>query len=262
VHGLCLNDLQWQRDGHDHGAALERDAAAAAQPLTALYLHYNSGLHVFANGRELAQVLEALTQAWPVPLTHLTLVGHSMGGLVVRSACAQARAGQEWPSRLREALFLGTPHAGAPLERAGHRIDRLLGSNAYTAVFARLGRIRSAGITDLRHGSILDAANGSPGARATVPLPEGVACYAIGGSIGLRPDELRERVLGDGLVPVASALGLHAGPDAGPLFAPARRATAQDVNHFGLLGSRRAYGRMRDWLLASETTLQEEGRQG
>ncbi|MBL8478095.1 MAG: hypothetical protein JNK59_02205, partial [Sterolibacteriaceae bacterium] len=76
VHGLCMNDLQWRRNGHDHGAAL-----AQACGHTPLYLHYNSGRHVSCNGHDLDRLLETLMAAWPVPIEELAIVGHSMGGL-------------------------------------------------------------------------------------------------------------------------------------------------------------------------------------
>src|SRR5690606_12638053 len=119
IHGLCMNDLQWQRNGHDHGAQLER-----ALGCTPVYLRYNSGRHVSENGNELAALLERLVATWPVPLTRLTLIGHSMGGLLARSAEHLAREqGMSWSKVLRELVFLGTPHHGAPLERAGHAVD-------------------------------------------------------------------------------------------------------------------------------------------
>ena len=153
LHGLCMNDLQWHRDGHDHGEALARDLG-----YTPVYLHYNSGLSVSTNGRILAQCMEHLYDAWPVPVQRLVMVGHSMGGLVARSAVQAAeRSALAWPERLGDLVFLGTPHHGAPLERAGHWVDLVLGATPYAAPFARLGRVRSAGITDLRHGNVLDA---------------------------------------------------------------------------------------------------------
>ena len=92
LHGLCMNDLQWKRNGHDHGAALARDLG-----YTPVYLHYNSGLHISTNGRAFAELLESLVERWPVPVTELVLVGHSMGGLVARSACHYgALAHHEW----------------------------------------------------------------------------------------------------------------------------------------------------------------------
>ncbi len=152
VHGLCMNDLQWRRNGHDHGAALAHDGGW--QPL---YLHYNSGRHASTNGREFADLLETLVAQWPVPVEELVVLAHSMGGLVARSACQHAELSQQrWLKHLRKIVFLGTPHHGAPLERHGHGLQRLVGISPYTAPLARLGMIRSAGITDLRHGNVLD----------------------------------------------------------------------------------------------------------
>jgi hypothetical protein len=243
VHGLCLNDLQWTRKGHDHGAAL-----AAEHGWTPLYLHYNTGLHVSANGRALAALLESLLRSWPVPVEELAVVGHSMGGLVSRSACHYgAEMGHAWPRRLRRLVFLGTPHHGAPLERGGSRLDTVLDSGRYTAALARLGRVRSAGITDLRHGSLLDEdwagrdrfARGSDG-RAPVPLPRGVACHAIAATTGRRTGDARDRLLGDGLVPLHSALSL-------PLPAD-RQWIGYGMGHLDLLHRREVYEKLREWL--------------
>lgn len=255
VHGLCFNDLQWRRKGHDHGAALARDGAG-----TALYLHYNSGRHVSTNGRALADLLEELSRAWPVRLEEITIVGHSMGGLVARSACTYGEiARHAWLRRLRRVVFLGTPHEGAPLERGGNWVDLILEASPYTAAFARLGKIRSAGITDLRHGSILDDdwvgrdrfghVTSPAEARRPVLLPKWVACYAVAASIARRGGELKEHLLGDGLVPIDSALGRRAGPGGAPLFVPANQAVAYGVNHLGLLSSKRVYRLVRRWLL-------------
>jgi len=152
AHGLCMNDLQWRRKGHDHGAALAADAA-----FTQVYLHYNSGLHVSINGRAFAGLIEDLLRAWPVPVRELVIIGHSMGGLLARSACHYGKlAGHDWLRHLGKIVFLGTPHHGAPLERGGNWVDVILGVSPYSAAFARLGKIRSAGITDLRYGNLVD----------------------------------------------------------------------------------------------------------
>ena len=93
---------------------------------------------------------------WPVPLTELVIIGHSMGGLVARSACHYgALARHEWMRHLDKLVFVGTPHHGAPLERGGNWVDLLLGASRYSAPLARLGKIRSAGITDLRFGNVV-----------------------------------------------------------------------------------------------------------
>lgn len=250
VHGLCMNDLQWQRNGHDHGAAL-----AGATGATPLYLHYNSGMHVSSNGRALADLLETLLQAWPVPVEQLAIIGHSMGGLVARSACHYGRlAGQAWPRHLRQIIFLGTPHHGAPLERGGNWIDLLLGLSPYTAALARLGKIRSAGITDLRHGSILDEdwknrdrfAHG--GKSRFVALPEGVRCCAIGVVMAKAAGGTGEGLLGDGLVPLRSALGDAKDPSRSLRFPQTQQWVGYGMNHLDLLDSADVFGQLVKWL--------------
>src|SRR5690606_31877199 len=122
VHGSCMNDLMWQRKGHDHGAALERDLG-----MTAVYLRYNSGLHISMNGRAFAEQLGQLVPAGPGPGEEMTVLAHSMGRLVTRGACHYAEeAGYAWRAKLRRIFFIGTPHHGAPLERGGNWIDMLL----------------------------------------------------------------------------------------------------------------------------------------
>jgi pimeloyl-ACP methyl ester carboxylesterase len=248
VHGLCGTDRLWTRRGHDHGAALARDLG-----YTPIYALYNTGLHISTNGQALAAHLEQLAAAWPVPLDEIVLIGHSMGGLVARSAChAGDDAGHAWRPRLRSLITLGSPHHGAPLERRGHEIDRALGISRYMAPFRRLGRIRSAGITDLRFGSVLDehwhghdrfAHHGDP--RRSLALPAGVACYAIAGTLAT---SAADRLPGDGLVPVASALGVHPDPALTLGFPDAHRWIALGTGHIDLLASPAAHATMRTWL--------------
>jgi pimeloyl-ACP methyl ester carboxylesterase len=251
VHGLCMNDRQWNRAGHDHGAALARDLGC-----TAVYLQYNSGLHISTNGRQFAGLLEALLAAWPVPVHTLTIVAHSMGGLVARSAHACAtEAGHAWPARLRELVFLGTPHHGAPLERGGQWLELQYGNTAYIAPFARLGKIRSAGITDLRHGLLRDedwdghdrfAKRADP--RQPLPLPEGVRCYAVAARLGAAAATRTAAVVGDGLVPVSSALGKHRDAHHRLAFAPEHLHVVEPASHFDLLSSPAVYERLLGWL--------------
>jgi pimeloyl-ACP methyl ester carboxylesterase len=251
AHGLCMNDLQWRRKGHDHGAALARDSGY--QPL---YLHYNSGRHVSTNGEEFSALLETLLEQWPVPVEEITILGHSMGGLLARSACRHAELAQlQWRSRLRKIVFLGTPHHGAPLERHGHGLQRLVGISPYTAPLARLGMIRSAGITDLRHGNVqdqdwqeLDRFGRPQDARQPLPLPQGVACHAVAATNGPRVGDLTDTWIGDGLVPVASALGRHADPRYCLDFDAARQSLHYETNHWDLLDSPAVYERIAGWL--------------
>ncbi|MDQ2779974.1 MAG: GPI inositol-deacylase [Pseudomonadota bacterium] len=251
VHGLCMNDLQWSRNGHDHGALLARELG-----LTPLYLHYNTGLHVSVNGRGLAHQLEALLAAWPQPVQRLVLLCHSMGGLVARSALLQAEAaGHGWTARLSDLVFLATPHHGAPLERAGHGLTTVLAATPYAAPLARLAKLRSAGITDLRHGYLRDEDwvgrdrfDRGPDRRTAAPLPEGVNSYALAACLGADEHDLKTRLLGDGLVPLDSALGRHADPAHTLDFAPAHQWVGHNLGHIELLERPEVTAQLMRWL--------------
>ena len=252
VHGLCMNDLQWQRQGHDHGQMLARELG-----YTPLYLHYNSGRHVSHNGREFAALLGQLVAAWPVPVQELVIVGHSMGGLVARGACHVA-AGEPWLAKLTRLVCLGTPHHGAPLERGGRLVDTLFGISPYGAPFARLGKARSAGITDLRYGNVQDADIHADGRHAQrhddrrpTPLPTGVQTFVAAatqapakGAVG----GLRDKVVGDGLVLPASALGDHHNPALTLHVPKSHRLLVASANHWDLLNRSEVSAKLLEWL--------------
>ncbi len=251
VHGLCMNDLRWARKGHDHGAALERDLG-----FTAVYLHYNSGLHVSANGREFANILDALAKAWPVPLVELCIIGHSMGGLLARSAHHYASAaGYRQSGKLRAMIFLGTPHHGVPLARVGQWLERLWDKTPYTAPFARLSKLRSSGINDLRYGYVRDEDWQGPDryaedctSHAPLALPADVQCFAIAATLARASAPLRERLVGDGLVPVPSALGQHRDPRFALAFPASHQRIVYGANHLDLLNRAVVYQQIRRWL--------------
>lgn len=261
VHGLCVNDDRWSREGHDHGGALERDLG-----LLSVYLRYNSGRHISTNGRELSRLLETFLPSGPVPPPELTIVAHSMGGLVTRSALqAAAEAGHTWPQGLRSVVFLGTPHHGSPLERGGNLVQAALGVSPYSLPFAHLGKLRSAGITDLRHGNLLDddwegadrfAHRGDT--RRPLPLPLGISFFAIAATTTKESARPGSRLAGDGLVPVESALGHHRDPERTLLFPPSRAWIARGMHHFDLLSRPEVYSRIRDWLESSGTSRSPE----
>ena len=244
LHGLCMNDRQWRREGHDHGAELAREG------LTPLYLRYNSGQHISTNGRAFADLLETLVKTWPVPVEQIVLLGHSMGGLVSRSACHYgSEARHTWPQRLNKIFFLGTPHHGSPVERGGNRLDRVLGFSPYTAAFSRLGKIRSAGITDLRFGSVIDedwngkdrfARSKSP--DAILPLPSAITCYAIAATLA------DDSTGGDGLVQLDSALGQHVTASRQLDIPASRQWIASSTNHMELLSSAATCEQLKRWL--------------
>lgn len=229
LHGLCMNEAQWRRDGADFPAAL---AALGYRPLG---LRYNSGRAIWRNGAELAELLDSV----PGPLT---LVGHSMGGLVARSAIAQAR-GRHWPKRLQRLVTLGTPHQGAPLERGGQQVQQLLAISAYSRPLALLAARRSAGIRDLALGSLLEA---DAGKASRIALPAGVACYAVASTTTKKPSGPPARWLGDGLVPVASALGQHR--EAARRLAFTDTALFTGLGHLGLQTDAAVLAQLQAWL--------------
>ena len=231
AHGLCMNELQWRSRGDPgHGAAL-----GAALGTVPVYFRYNSGLAIEHSGRLLAEALEAALASMPRPPRRISLIGHSMGGLVARSAERQARqASLRWRGALREIALLGTPNEGAPLERLGHAFERVLGRLPFAHPFTRIGALRSRGILDLRDG--LHDAEG---------LPEDLRCYAVAASLARTPGRLDTALLGDGLVPVESALGRRA------LGRPADDAlVVPGTGHLQLLRSLAVRRQLSDWLAA------------
>ncbi len=188
-------------------------------------------------------MLEALLERWPVPVTQLVIVGHSMGGLVARSAIHHGTAaGHSWRGLLRKLFSLGTPHHGAPLERGGNRLDYVMELSPYVAPFTSLGKARSAGITDLRYGSITDVEH------EFVPLPDDVECYALAATLGKRRSLLAERLVGDGLVPLDSALGRHADRSRTLALPKERQWIGYEMGHLELLGRPEVYSQLEKWL--------------
>ena len=263
IHGLCMNELQWtpgEPSAEGGKATADIGAALAAQlGYTPIYLRYNTGRHTSQNGRELAGMLEQLLAHWPVPVEDFTVVVHSMGGLIIRSAVHTAQQNQlHWPRQLKNIVFLGTPHHGAPLERAGNWIDVLLGATPFSKPFAKLGQLRSAGITDLRYGFVLesdwanqDRFKRKPDSRQPLPLPEGVACYTVAATLAKPRSLLAERLVGDGLVPLRSALGQHDTPEHNLHFAKDRQTVVYRMNHMEMLCSPVVRDQVLAWLGAA-----------
>ena len=151
IHGLCMNDQLWTRNGHDHGHEL-----AKTKHIIPIYVRYNSGLAVYQNGQQLAQWLQPFLQALPAKTT-CDVLCHSMGGLVMRSAMDIAsKNNQTWHNRINKVAFLGTPHQGAVLEKTGNLIDYITSISPYSAPFTKLTKVRSHGIKNLRHGTVTE----------------------------------------------------------------------------------------------------------
>jgi pimeloyl-ACP methyl ester carboxylesterase len=224
---------------------------------TPLFVRYNSGLHVSENGRAVSELLEELAREWPVPVRHVALVGHSMGGLVARSACHYGSVdGATWTRQVRTVVSLGTPHLGAPLEEAAHRAAVALSSLPETGMLGSLLRRRSAGIRDLRQGSLVDEdwRGRDPDAlRAAavkeVPLLAGATHCFVSATVTRDPDHPLGRLLGDTLVLVASATGQ--GSTRRIAFEPEYGHHVAPAHHLSLLNHPDVYARLRAWLAAA-----------
>lgn len=252
VHGSCMNDTQWTRKEHNHGELLAEELEK-----TPIYLRYNSGRHVSANGKDFSELLENLIEQWPVPVEEIVILAHSMGGLVSRSAIFYGQKHKKtWTKKLKKVVFLGTPHHGAPLERMGNYVDAILEAIPYAKPFARLGKVRSSGITDLRHGNLLDEDwqnrdrfEIKTDQRVHVPLPKRIAFYNIAAVLGKKTDTISSRIIGDSMVDLKSALGQHDNPDKQLQFKKQNTWVANNLNHMDLLNAPEVYQKIKAWLV-------------
>ncbi|MEO8671433.1 MAG: alpha/beta fold hydrolase [Tahibacter sp.] len=256
VHGLGMNDLQWRdADGRDFGDRLAQDVAGHATRL-----RYNSGRRISANGRDLSTLLQQVYRSHTAAIRRIVLIGHSMGGLVCRSACADAqRNGLDWSRVLSDVICLGSPHLGAPLERLGDSLSGLLALTPYTRSLAAVAETRSAGVKDLRHGWSSDRDRGATatvepeasGAKAgLLPFNERVRWYLVAATLGAHSVGTRARWLGDGLVPVPSALGQHDDPARALRVPRGHRRVFTQTGHMDLLTHAGLYAQIRDWVAA------------
>lgn len=243
VHGLCETEDVWWRSevpvrdegGEEPPRTSYGDRLAHATGWTSVYLRVNTGLPVAENGVALAALLDRLVHSWPVAVSRLALVGHSMGGLVVRAAGAVSTDRDEsWTDVVTDVVCLGTPHHGAPLERVVERGVRLLGRLPESAPLGRILEFRSVGILDLRHGLSQDVQN-LPRARYRL----------VGATLSRRADGPGSQSLGDLLVPFDSAMGRDR--DGTEMFPGAETLHIQG-DHFDLLNHRAVYAALLEWL--------------
>lgn len=263
LHGLTETEGAWcyrsdrvhGRPGITYGDLLRRDIG-----LTAVFVRYNTGRHISDNGRELDQLLARLAESWPLPLRDIVLIGHSMGGLVARSALHQAGSGTDraraWTRLVRDTITLGSPHLGAPLERAAHLATNRLARLPETRAISRALAARSAGIKDLRYGTLveadwagrdLDAAGRGPHTR--VPLADGARHFVVLATLARDESSLSARLVGDLLVPPRSARG--EARRAGRFGFPADHVLhVGRRHHFQLLNDPAVYAAIRRWLVS------------
>jgi pimeloyl-ACP methyl ester carboxylesterase len=259
LHGLMETEFSWRwgsrETGESYGTLLERELG-----MTPVYVRYNSGRRISENGHSLADLLEQVVANWPVPVSEVALIGHSMGGLIARSGAYRADLDRKvWPTLVRQIISLGTPHMGAPLEQAVHYASAGLNLLPETQPFSRFLRRRSGGIRDLRQGSLVDEdwRDCDPDALraqacAEVPLLNGATHCFVTATITRSPRHPLGRLIGDCLVLQASGSGRSR----------SRRIAFEEeyghhvggTHHFALLNHPAVYDKLRAWLAASSSS--------
>ena len=237
VHGLCCSERSWdihdaqRATGHDtYGSLLQSDFGYAD-----FYLRYNSGVSIAQNGRRLAGLLQQLVETYgPGAMTQIdeiVLLGHSMGGLVIRSACEQGLAQrQSWVVLVSRIFYLGTPHNGADLEKLVSMGERALATlpSAVAGMLGQIMNVRSGGIKDLRDGLLPDTWLAS------------AQHYMIAGTLSENPTGSSAHAIGDALVRVPNAT-------AEGLLPNAHRRVFAGIHHLRLAHDRSVYQQIRTW---------------
>ena len=215
VPGVMCTESIWELDGGgDYGSLLARDCA-----ITPLYVRYNTGRAIADSGASLDSLLGAVLEAYPMAIDEIVLVGYSMGGLVARSACHLAsEAGHAWLPLVKRAVYVGTPHVGAPMERVGRIVARVLHAidDPYTRLIGQIADLRSEGVKDLGDADLRHEDRAGQRARITlrdarhpVPLLPQIQHRLIAGTLAREP--WLAELFGDSLVPVRSATHRDAG---------------------------------------------------
>ena len=269
VHGLAETERWWWRstrrqDGQAHptyGSRLRHDLG-----YTPVYVRYNTGLRVSDNGQRLADIMAELVEAWPTGVDEIVFVGHSMGGLVVRSAChyGDTRADQ-WTGAVRHVCCLGAPNLGAPLEKGLNAAAHLLARLPETKPAADLLNLRSVGVKDLRYGSLVedDWRDHDPDEFLTdrcteVPFLKHVTYHFLAATVTATPGHPVGTLVGDLLVRYPSAAGQGRRRRV-PFIAEHGRHVG-GLHHFDLLNHPAVYHQIRTWLAADAATA-PPGRQ-
>ena len=234
LHGLSEAETAWRRH-HDRTGGSYGARLAAETSWTPVYVRANTGLPIAENGVALASLLDDLVAGWPTAVRRIALVGHSMGGLVIRAACAVATDARDpWTDRVSDVVTLGTPHLGAPLERGVALGVRALGRLPESAPLGRILEYRSVGILDLRAGLAPDVQN----------LPHARYRLVAATLAGSHRHPVSEAVA-DGLVRYPSALGR---PRRGVEMFPGADTLHVKGDHFDLLNHPEVYDALRTWL--------------
>jgi pimeloyl-ACP methyl ester carboxylesterase len=241
VHGLCETEHYWDRrsrprpaDGGTQPSYGRR--LAADEGWSSVYVRANTGLPIAESGVALSALLTRLVDAWPAPVRRIALVGHSMGALIVRAACAVTTPDdRDWTRHVTDVVLLGAPNLGSPVERTIARGVRTFHRVPELSPFARIFDQRSLGVLDLHDGPADEVAH-VPHARY----------HLVAATLTRSPRHPLAATVGDLLVPYRSAAGLL--PNGEEIFPGADVLHVPGADHFDLLNHDDVYAAMRSWL--------------
>ncbi len=215
IHGLMADEVLWEeptRGKKGYGPRL-----AEEKNYCVLYVRYNTGRHISENGRSISRLINTLASTYPNVIKSITIIAHSMGGLVIRSSCHYAGIeGHTWTKKIDRIFLIGVPNDGAFLEKLGHLTTSILRNiwNFQTKLIAKIADERSNGIKDLRWGFLVDEDWQNPNAndlvgvkRTEIPPLEGVKYFIIVGTLMENENNVISQYFGDGLVGKKSATG-------------------------------------------------------
>ena len=243
VHGLCETEHYWDRRSRprpaDRSSAPSYGARLAEEGWSPVYIRANTGLTIAESGAALNALLGRLVDAWPTDVRRIAFVGHSMGGLIVRAACAVSTAAdRDWTRHVTDVVLLGAPHLGSPVERSIARGVRLANRLPEAAPFARIFEQRSVGVLDLHDGPADEVAH-VPHARY----------HLVAATLTRSPTHPLAATVGDLLVPFRSAAGLL--PNGEEIFPGADVLHVPAADHFDLLNHDDVHAALRGWLTES-----------
>jgi pimeloyl-ACP methyl ester carboxylesterase len=233
LHGLCEDESYWNLHRDRTGTTYAR--MLAERGWSPLMLRANTGLPLRENGAALAGLAQRVVDAWPVEVERIALVGHSLGGLVMRAAAAVvSEVDAPWAELVTDVVTLGTPHLGAPIARGVGHGSTGLGRLPETAAFGRILDWRSRGVHDLVTGLAEDVP----------PLPH-ARYHLVSATLTRSERHPVGHLVGDLLVRPRSAYGRDR---TRTLFPGADVLHVGGTDHFGLLNHPEVHRALREWL--------------
>jgi triacylglycerol lipase len=239
IHGSAAAETNWIKKSKVNYS----DSIYKEYQYLPLFLRYNSGLHISENGELLNVLLEQLVLDHPID--NIVIIGHSMGGLIFKSAAYYAQQNNyEWVHKTNHVFYLGSPHHGAPLEKLGAMAQSFFKqiNTPYTKIAHQLVNIRSNGVKDLRHGYLTheewqaDELDDFPiNRKKPVPKTAGYAEYAIAATLSEDHESILAHWFGDFMVQKSSALGHSQNEELHLDFEPENTLLVTNTGHIPLM---------------------------